>query len=289
MGPLIAGITLGLTGPSGFSAQMGKNEAFNHAGNFLTAVIAGGIAWFWGVGGIFLLMTCTTLLTLCALLAIRHTDIDNDAARGLTSSDRQPVPGVAVLIKNRALLITGLTLLLFHLANAALLPMLSMRVAAAPATINPGLFAAATVIISQAVMIPVAIGVAGRIERYGYWRLIMLPLLIMPVRAALAASTDAPLMMIPVQILDGLAAGILGVVVPSFIVVLLRGSGHVNAGQSVVMLMQGGGAAMSPALTGTIAGHYSFATAFSVLSAIALLAVLLWWRFAHRSWAPDRA
>lgn len=289
MGPLIAGITLGLTGPSGFSAQMGKNEAFNHAGNFLTAVIAGGIAWFWGVGGIFLLMTCTTLLTLCALLAIRHTDIDNDAARGLTSSDRQTVPGVAVLIKNRALLITGLTLLLFHLANAALLPMLSMRVAAAPATINPGLFAAATVIISQAVMIPVAIGVAGRIERYGYWRFIMLALLIMPVRAALAASTDAPLMMIPVQILDGLAAGILGVVVPSFIVVLLRGSGHVNAGQSVVMLMQGVGAAMSPALTGTIAGHYSFATAFSVLSAIALLAVLLWWRFAHRRWTPDRA
>ena len=99
VGPLIAGITLGLTGPSGFSAQMGKNEAFNHAGNFLTAVIAGGIAWFWGVGGIFLLMTSTTLLTLCALLAIRHTDIDNDAARGLTSSARQPVPGVAVLIK----------------------------------------------------------------------------------------------------------------------------------------------------------------------------------------------
>jgi hypothetical protein len=143
-----------------------------------------------------------------------------------------------VLIKNRALFVTGLTLLLFHLANAALLPMLSMRVAAAPASINPGLYAAGTVIISQAVMIPVAIWVAHRIEHYGYWRLIMLALLVMPVRAALAASTDAPLM-IPVQILDGLAAGILGVVVPSFIVVLLRGSGHVNAGQSVVMLMQG--------------------------------------------------
>jgi hypothetical protein len=63
---LIAGITLGLTGQSGFSAQMGKNEAFNHGGNFVTALIAGGIAWYWGVGGIFLLMTCTTLLTLCA-------------------------------------------------------------------------------------------------------------------------------------------------------------------------------------------------------------------------------
>jgi hypothetical protein len=81
-------------------------------------------------------------------------------------------------------------------------------------------------------MIPVAIWVARRIEHYGYWRLIMLALLVMPVRAALAASTDAPLMMIPVQILDGLAAGILGVVVPSFIVVLLRGAGTSMPGRA---------------------------------------------------------
>lgn len=164
--------------------------------------------------------------------------------------------------------------------------MLSMRIAAAPGAINPGLYAAATVIISQLVMIPVAIWTVGRIDKYGYWRLIMLALLIMPVRAALAASTAAPWMMVPVQILDGCAAGVLGVVVPSFIVALLRGSGHVNAGQSVVMLMQGAGAAMSPALTGMIAGYYSFATAFSVLSVIALAALLIWWRSAPTLSAP---
>lgn len=280
IGPLITGITLGLTGQAGFNTQMGKNEAYNHAGNFTTAVIAGGIAWRWGTGGIFILMASTMLLTLLALAAIRRNDIDNDRARGLETTDSPRIPDFSVLSKNRALLITGLTLLLFHLANAALLPMLSMRIAAAPGAINPGLYAAATVIISQAVMIPVAIWSVGRINKYGYWRLIMLALLIMPVRAALAASTAAPWMMVPVQILDGFAAGILGVVIPSFIVVLLRGSGHVNAGQSVVMLMQGGGAAMSPALTGMIAGHYSFATAFSVLSIIALAALLIWWRSA---------
>ncbi|SFC15895.1 Major Facilitator Superfamily protein [Kosakonia oryzae] len=280
VGPLITGITLGLTGQRGFNAQMGKNEAFNHAGNFFTALIAGGIAWYWGVGGIFLLMACTTVLTLCALLAIRSKDIDNDAARGIQSSVPQPLPGLSVLTQNRALLITGLTLMLFHLANAALLPMLSMRVAATPGAMNPGLYAAATVIISQAVMIPVAIWVSRRIDKYGYWRLIMLALLIMPLRAALAATSAAPLMMVPVQILDGAAAGILGVVVPGFIVALLCDSGHVNAGQSVVMLMQGVGASMSPALTGMIAGNYSFATAFSVLSAIALVALLIWWRYA---------
>lgn len=280
VGPLITGITLGLTGQKGFSAQMGKNEAFNHGGNFITALIAGGIAWYWGIGGIFILMTCTMLLTLIALTGIRSSDIDDNAARGLESGASAQVPDFSVLANNKPLLITGLTLLLFHLANAALLPMLSMRVAAAPGAVNPGLYAAATVIISQLVMIPVAIWTAGRIDRVGYWRLIMLALLVMPVRAALAASSAAPLMMVPVQILDGVAAGVLGVVVPSFIVVLLRGNGHVNAGQSVVMLMQGVGAAMSPALTGMIAGHYSFATAFSVLSVIALTALLIWWRYA---------
>ena len=101
-----------------------------------------------------------------------------------------------------------------------------------------------------------------------------------PLGGAGGASRDPPAMMVPVQILDGLAAGILGVAVPSFIVSLLRGSGHVNAGQSVVMLMQGAGAAMSPALTGSIAGHYSCATAFGVLSVIAIVALMIWWRSA---------
>ncbi len=101
----------------------------------------------------------------------------------------------------------------------------------------------------------------------------------MPIRAALAASSDAPAMMVPVQILMARRQGF-WVAVPSFIVSLLRGSGHVNAGQSVVMLMQGAGAAMSPALTGSIAGHYSYATAFGVLSVIAIVALMVWWRSA---------
>ena len=58
-------------------------------------------------------------------------------------------------------------------------------------------------------------------------------------------------------------------VVPSFIVVLLRGSGHVNAGQSVVMLMQGW-RIDEPCLNRDDRRTLLFATAFSVLSAIAL-------------------
>ena len=126
VGPLIAGITLGLARQRGFSAQMGKNEAFNHAGNFFTALMAGAIAWYWGIGGIFILMACTTLLTLVALLAIRGGDIDDDAARGIEAASTPSLPGFAILFRHTPLLIAGVTLMLFHLANAALLPMLSM-------------------------------------------------------------------------------------------------------------------------------------------------------------------
>jgi len=276
--PVLAGITLGLTGQRGFNRQMGRNEAFNHGGNMSAALVAGAATWYWGIGSVFILMTTMALLTALSILAIRGQDIDHQAARGLDEKSDKAVPHLSDLTRNAPLMIAGVTLLLFHLANAALLPMLSMRVAASPGGMNPGVYAAATVIISQAVMIPVALWTAARAETLGYQRLIMLALLLLPVRAILAASFTDPLFMIPVQMLDGMAAGILGVAVPGYIVQLLRGSGHVNAGQSAVMLMQGAGAAFSPALTGIIVRHYSYSVAFGTLSVIALVAMIIWWQ-----------
>lgn len=278
IGPTVSGITLGLTGQKAFNRQMGRNEAWSHAGNTLAAVSAGFAAWYWGLGTVFVLMTLMAVCAAVATLAIRNEDIDDDVARGLEErlQNREPV-SLWLLARQPALFVIGLTLLLFHLANAALLPMLSMRVASTAGAVNPGLYAAATVVISQLVMVPVAIYVSGCVEKFGYHRLIMTALLILPLRAALAATFSAPLFVIPVQIFDGLAAGILGVAVPGYVVFLLRGSGHVNAGQSLIMLMQGIGAALSPAMAGLIAARFSYSAAFGTLGAIALLALLAWW------------
>lgn len=71
--PVVAGITLGLTGKSGFNRQMGKNEAFNHAGNLVAAVIAGFTTWFWGTGSVFVLMTGMALLTALSVMVISTT------------------------------------------------------------------------------------------------------------------------------------------------------------------------------------------------------------------------
>lgn len=92
------------------------------------------------------------------------------------------------------------------------------------------------------------------------------------------AQLKPPSMMVPVQLLDGLAADILSVVVPNSILSLLRGSA-VCQRCSERSHDTGGGATMSPALTGVVASHYSFAAAFSVLSIIAFAALIIWWRY----------
>ncbi|XGI80466.1 MFS transporter [Enterobacter hormaechei] len=276
--PLMTAMTLGLTGPEKFGHQTGRNEAYNHAGNMTASAVAGASVWYWGTGAVFVLMTVMALLATACVMGIRERDINNRLARGLNAdAGNASLPRLSVLLREPTLIIGGITVLLFHLGNAALLPMLSVRVAASPGTgINPGVFAAATVIISQAVMIPVALYAARRSQSTGYLSLITAALCILPVRAAVASMGDDIAFMPVIQILDGMAAGLLGVAVPGFVVRVLDGQGHTNAGQSFILLMQGAGAALSPAMAGTLISHYSYSAAFAVMGAVAMLALIIW-------------
>lgn len=46
--PAIAAVTLGTVGPKVFAGRIGRNEAFNHAGNATAAAVAGLTAYFYG-------------------------------------------------------------------------------------------------------------------------------------------------------------------------------------------------------------------------------------------------
>jgi MFS family permease len=80
----------------------------------------------------------------------------------------------------------------------------------------------------------------------------------------------------PVQILDGVGAGLLGVAVPGLVARILAGTGHVNAGLGAVMTLQGVGAALSTTVGGVVAQRYGYAASFVALGAIAAMALLLW-------------
>lgn len=283
-GPALMGITLGMVGPQRLAHRLGLNEAWNHAGNVVAAVLAGLAGYVWGLSAVFVLMVLMAAGALLCLVRIRPQDIDHDAARGLDVAravEGTPAPAaspaastIRVLLGSRDLLLVAVAMMLFHLGNAAMLPLLGQS-AVAHGQADPSAYTALTIIVAQLVMIPVAL-LAGRFAtRHGYWPLVMAALVALPLRGLVAAAWVSPWALIPVQVLDGIGAGLLGVALPGLVASILHGSGHVNVGLGAVMTVQGMGAALSPALAGWVAHRYGYGMAFMALSAIAALALVL--------------
>lgn len=278
IGPAIAALTLGLVGQDGLPAQLGRNEAFNHAGNMVAALLAGWLGYAYGVEAVFWLMIAMAAGSLLALSRIDPALIDNDVARGLEKGAQghgAPEPSFRLLLKSRPLVAVGLTLLLFHLANAAMLPLLGQAVAARGGA-DPAAYTAATVVVAQLTMIPMALLAARLAHSRGYEIVFLIALLALPVRGLVAGLWPALPALLPVQILDGVGAGLMGVATPGIVARILRGTGHVNAGLGAVMTLQGVGAALSPSLGGFIAVEFGYGAAFCTLAGVAAVAVVFW-------------
>jgi MFS family permease len=274
IGPAIMGLTLGLVGQAGLARQLGTNEAWNHAGNVAAAALAGLAGYRWGLPAVFVVMAAMGCGALICLRGIRPEDIDDAAARG-----RDPRPGphgeaapmtLRALAASPALRLLGVVMLLFHLGNAAMLPLLG-QAAVARGDADPSAFTALTIIVAQLVMIPVALFAGRHAAGHGYGRLLLAAMLALPLRGLVAACWPSAWALIPVQVLDGIGAGLLGVALPGLVARILRGSGYVNAGLGAVMTLQGIGAAISPAFAGLIALHLGYEAAFLALGAVAVL------------------
>jgi MFS family permease len=273
LGPAIAGITLGLVRQSGFAHQLGRNEALNHAGNVASALLAGVFGYVFGIGAVFVVMSAMALAAIVATWFIDPAKIDYAAARGGTSEGK--ASGFSVLLTCAPLLVVAATMLLFHLGNAAMLPLLGQAMVAAEGG-DPSATTGATIVIAQIVMVPVALLAARMAVRQGYWNLFLLALIALPIRCAVAAALPGMTGLVLVQILDGVGAGLLGVAVPGLVARILDGTGHVNAGLGAVMTMQGIGAALSPALGGVVAEKFGYQAAFVALGIFAALALVVW-------------
>jgi MFS family permease len=85
----------------------------------------------------------------------------------------------------------------------------------------------------------------------------------------------------PVQMLDGIAAGLQSVAVPGLVAHILNGTGRVNIGQGAVMTVQGLCASLSPAIGGWMAQGIGYSSIFILLGSFALVSMLLWLIFSR--------
>ncbi|GFG75841.1 MFS transporter [Mycobacterium botniense] len=279
LGPAVIGITLGVVRQAGFTAQNGRNQAYNHAGNMAGAALSGLLGWRYGFAAVFWLAALFALITITAVLMIPARRIDHQAARGAITTDHHQNRrrGLQALVESPPLLALAGAVTLFHLGNAAMLPLYGLAVVATHA--NPFITVASTVVIAQAVMIGAALSAMRIAETRGYWLAIMIAFTALPIRGLIAAGIITTWGVIPVQILDGIGAGMLSVAVPGLVARLLDGTGHINAGQGAVLTAQGIGAAISPLLGGYLAQEFGYRTTFTVLGALSVGALVIWVKY----------
>lgn len=273
LGPAIAAVTLGLVGRAAFSRRIGRNESFNHAGNVIAAAIAGLIGKIWGPSAIFEFAALASLATAGAALAIDERQIDHDLAREAPPDGEtaKRFAGMRELPSDRRIPTFFGCAVLFHFANAAMLPLVGQRLAA-ESRANATLYMSACILVAQAVMAIVA-PLAGRAARVGRKSVLMAGFAALPLRGILYTFSSAPWYLISVQALDGIGAGVFGVVAVIIISDLARGTGRFNLMQGALATVIGVGASASNFLTGVVVQHAGYNAGFIVLSAIAASAL----------------
>jgi MFS family permease len=281
IGPAVTGITLGMVRQVGFVKQNGFNQAFNHAGNMTGAGLSGLLGWQFGFPAVFWLAVAFGILSIVSVLMIPGSAIDDDEARGLhrDSENDGKVGGIAVLFESKPLLVLAAALACFHLGNAAMLPLYGMAVVSAKQG-DPAGFVGITIVVAQGVMILTSLVAMRLAEKEGYWLVLLISFIALPIRGVVAAYLISRWGVYPVQVLDGIGAGLQSVAVPGLVARILDGTGRVNVGQGAVMSAQALGASLSPAIGGWIAQEIGYSAMFVILGGFALISVSLWVGFA---------
>ncbi|EAJ8779099.1 MFS transporter [Campylobacter upsaliensis] len=279
LAPAFSAITLGIVGQSGYSRQVSLNEAYKHAGTAFSAGLSFIFALYYGIGAIFII---TALMGVCALVflaLLKSSQINHAVACGKEEGVEIPLRKALGDVR---VLFLGVVMFCFHLSNAYMLPLLSQR-AHTLGVDSSGAYAAATILIAQCTMIGISLLCMRLLQTKGnphfssiYVYLMGIALFGLIVRGGVAAHFDGILAMIIVQILDGVGAGIVGVILPLLVAMLMRGSGHINAAFACVMTFGGVGAALSGSLGGYIAQYFGYFYAYLTLVFVAAFGLLIW-------------
>jgi predicted MFS family arabinose efflux permease len=278
LGPAIAAISLGLVGHAAIGERLGRNARFASIGNGLAAAAMGASGYFLSARAVFFVTALLLAPALMALRAMSANEIDPERAHGglIRRRDNRPPAKFAELLRQRRLLILAGCVLLFHLANSAMLPLMAGVVTMRSSQWATVLIAAC-IVVPQLVVAALSPWVGRRAETWGRRPLLLLGFAALPVRGILFATVSDPNLLVAVQLLDGVTASVLGVMVPLIIVDLTRGTGHFNLGQGIVGTTTGIGAALSTTFAGYTSDHFGSGLAFLGLAAVAAVGLAAAW------------
>jgi predicted MFS family arabinose efflux permease len=273
--PTVAAITLGIVGAKAFDRQFGKNQAFNSAGNVFTALLVAFVSYRFGYRAIFIVAASLAIPAAVSLLGINRDEIDYARSRGEKLGEKgSKVEGISTLLKDRTLVYFLLAAFLFHLANAAMLPQLGEMLSKGnPKAAAP--FMSACIIVTQLVIAVSAAWIGKRAGARGRKPLLLVGFGVLPLRGVLYTLTHFTGALIAIQLLDGVANAVFGIVSILVIKDLTVGTGRFNLAAGALATMVGIGAALSTTVGGVLIERVSYQASFLGLASIALVAFAL--------------
>src|SRR5437660_376272 len=186
-----------------------------------------------------------------------------------TKAKRLVMIAAALVVTSASLLLT-----LFHLSNAAMLPLVGQKLALQDRNLGTSLMSAC-IIAAQIVMVPMAMLVGAKADDWGHKRFFLAALLILPIRGALYTQSNNPAWLVGVQLLDGVGAGIFGAIFPVIVADLMRNTGRFSVAQGAIITAQSIGAALSTTLAGLVVVNAGYSAAFLTLGAIAAIGAVV--------------
>jgi MFS family permease len=276
LGPAIAAITLVLVAPAAFGERLGRNARYAAIGNAVAAGVMGAFGYYLTDRAVFLFAAALGVPALVALETLRDPGSASPGAGRVASAPTSASAGRRSweFLKDRRLIAFAGCAALFHLANAAMLP-----IAAGAVTKRAGSEAAliiAACIVGPQIVTALLSPWAGRAaEAWGRRPILLLGFSALPIRGILLAEVGDPYLIIAVQLFDGFGAAVFGVLFPLIVADVTRSTGHYTTSLGLVGLAIGGGATLSTAVAGLVADHLGGSTAFLSLAAVGLIATVL--------------
>ena len=269
--PLLGALALALVGHKLLNRTAGINQGWNHAGNIVAALTAMLFVKLLGIRSVFYAVGLSSLLAALSVLLIRSGDLDEHLATGLSADQKTPV-GWKELFSDRAVLALIVSIFLFHLANAPILPATALYVKKLGGSDS---LMTATVLTAQLVMVPVSLLAGYYGDRWGRKAVMAIAFWFLPLRIFSYAFVTNPKTVVWLQGLDGVGAGIYGVIVIALAADLTRGRGRFNALAGIFATALAFGGVLGPILSGVLLQQLGFKFTFCAFAFLAAVGAIV--------------
>jgi len=209
---------------------------------------------------------------------LRASEIDPKKAHGGEPELTHHVPIASLLSseRRRTLMIFAACMMMFHLANAAMLPLMGGVLTMRSSEWAPVMIAAC-IVVPQLMVALISPWVGRRAQQWGRRPLLLMGFAALPVRGVLFAIVPDPNFLVAVQLLDGISAAMLGVMGPLIVADITRDTGRFNLAQGIMGTAMGIGASISTTFAGQMTDHFGSMAAFLGLAGVAAAGLALVW------------